>query len=86
MAANSFLSLINDMQCTFKAKIMMSNRTGRKLATLDRFEFSTYKMEELYIYDIFRYRYFLYDLLLFYNLTLFPTLFNLEAQHFRKEL
>lgn len=33
----------------------MSNRTGRKLATLDRFEFSTYKIEELYIYDIFLY-------------------------------
>ena len=65
---------------------MMSNRTGRKLATLDRFEFSTYKIDELYIYNIFLYRYFLYDFLLFYNLTLLPILFNLKVQQFRKEL
>lgn len=84
MAANSFLSLINDMQCTFKPKIMMSNRTGRNTGSFRVFHAHT--KSKNYIYTIFLYRYFLYDFLLFYNLTLFPTLFNLEAQHFRKEL
>lgn len=41
----------------------MSNSTGRKLAALDRFEFFTYKIDELYIYNVFLYRYFHYDFL-----------------------